>query len=86
MRFKVGQTVKLIDNNCMTASVGATARVTRLDKEYLQVTWITGHTKVSYGDVYSQMDGDYNYEQFVPALEVGEQLLFNFMLEKDYAV
>jgi len=80
MKFRVGQIVKLIDNAGMNASINAEAVVTALGSKYLSVKWIKGHTKVSTsGTKYAQMNGAYYYENFVPALEIGKQLEFDFM-------
>ena len=66
----------------MVASIGATAKVTRLGKEYVQVEWLTGHTKtIAPGTVFKQKDGGYGYEQFEPVLEIGKQMFFDFMYD-----
>jgi len=80
MKFRIGQTVRLIENAGMSASINAEAVVTALDSKYLSVKWIKGHTKVSTsGNKYTQMDGEYFYTSFVPAFEAGKQLEFDFM-------
>lgn len=77
MEFRVGQTVVLIDNYNMVASLGATAVVTDVDtgKRYnmklIDVEWKTNSNR--------QMNGGYEPYHFEPLLKKNEQLLFSFM-------
>lgn len=70
LKFKVGQTVELVDNNDMNAKVGSIAIIKRIDKEFLYVMWTTLQT---------QSDGAYYPYHFKSMLKKGEQLLFAFM-------
>ena len=72
MKFKIGQTVRLIKNDDMAAEIGATAVVADIG-EWLSVIWKTKY--------HNQGNGGYYSEQFEPAIEVGEQLQFSFMSE-----
>lgn len=76
MKFKVGQRVKVIDNNGMVASIGAIAIVTKANHncfghELIDVVWKTHYKR--------QMNGGYHSYKFKPSFVKGEQLLFNFM-------
>ena len=71
MKFKIGQTVRLINNNGLAAFIGATAVVTDLTERWLYVEWKTKHN--------GQGDGGYFARVFEPVIEVGEQLVFEFM-------
>ncbi|MBE3037077.1 MAG: hypothetical protein IMZ70_08380 [Candidatus Atribacteria bacterium] len=82
MLFKIGQLLRLINNTGMCAPIGAIAKIVYRgsDSAYgVRVKWISGHTKIVNNRVFSQMDGVYANYHFVPVLEVGEQLLFDFM-------
>ena len=71
MKFKIGQTVRLINNNGFAAFIGATAVVTDITSRWLYVAWKTKHN--------GQGNGGYCAREFEPAIEVGEQLVFSFM-------
>jgi len=73
MRFRVGQTVELVNSNNMGASLGATAIVDRVGDKYVYVTWIRDSKSKSQGD------GGYFPWDFKPVIRQGEQLLFSFM-------
>ncbi len=70
MKFKVGQTVMLINRVGMSALIGSTAIIERVGKEFLYVTWLTHQ---------SQSDGAYYLSHFKPTVEKNQQLLFAFM-------
>ncbi|MBE3037079.1 MAG: hypothetical protein IMZ70_08390 [Candidatus Atribacteria bacterium] len=72
MNFKVGQIVKAIDVDGLDIPLNSRARIARksIYKGMLNIEWLN--------DV-SLNNGDYYTERFVPALEVGEQLEFDFM-------
>ena len=69
-KFKVGQTVELIDNHCMAASVGATAIIYGISMGLIDVTWKTKSK--------GQLDGGYYPKYFKPTFKKGEQLYFNY--------
>jgi len=71
MRFKVGQTVELINTEGMAALLGATAIVNEVGGSYIKVVWKTRAN--------GQMNGGYYPNQFKPMPGKNEQLLFNFM-------
>ena len=76
IKFKVGQTVEVINKNGMVVSLGATAIVTRanysfMSSDLLDVVWKTKSN--------NQMDGTYFSSHFKPALRKNQQLLFSFM-------
>lgn len=73
MNFKVGQIVKLVNNEGMIAPIGATAVVKKVSTYYLGVVWK--------GYCNGQRDGGYYFHQFKPKVMRGEQLLFSFMGE-----
>jgi len=71
MRFKVGQTVELINNEGMAALLGATAIVDKVRGNYIDVVWKTRANGQEYGGYYP------NQFKIIPGKN--EQLLFNFM-------
>ena len=73
MKFKIGQTVKLINNDGIEADIGATAVIYKITDAYVSVHWLTNYHR--------QMDGGYWPHQFEPCAEVGQQLEFDFMSE-----
>lgn len=78
MKFKVGETVEVIDKNGMVALLGATAVVTKgnhiwFDMELIDVAWKTNSN--------NQMNGGYTTWHFSPMLKKNQQLLFSFMSE-----
>lgn len=76
MKFKVGQTVMLIDNSSKAAPIGSTAVVMGVDD------WVKGHIKVVWeGYVNCQMDGYYRSSCFKLILTKNQQLEFSFMSE-----
>lgn len=74
MKFKVGQTVIFKGADFMSAKAGATAVVTGLGR-YLEVNWVRNVL------CKTQMNGGYDYKDFEPALQEGEQMEFAFMKE-----
>lgn len=79
MGFKAGQTVEVVNNSGMVASLGATAVVKRVYKfcnhDLIDVVWKT--------DFNNQMDGGYHSYHFEYLLRKNEQLLFSFMSAMD---
>ncbi len=77
MKFKVGQTVELINNSGMAAPLGATAIVVGgiVYGNCVNVVWK--------GNVRNQMNGNYKLSGFRALPVRGEQLLFSFMVGKD---
>ena len=73
MQFKVGQIVMLIDRNGMSALIGSTAVIERIDNEFLYVTWAT---------LQRQDNGGYFLSRFKPMFRKNQQLLFNFMSDE----
>jgi len=73
MNFKVGQKVKLIDNNGMAADIGATAVISKIGNGWIKVVWLAHANR--------QMNGRYPSYHFKPAIKRGEQLLFDFANE-----
>jgi len=77
MKFRPGQTLKLVRDIGMAAKVGATVKVVGYSnsrgREWLQVEWLTNY--------FGQGNGGYPEEWFEPKIQVGEQLEFSFMLE-----
>ena len=76
MKFKVGQTVKVINKNGMVASLGATAVVIEgnhdwFDNDLIDVVWKTNSN--------NQMNGGYSSYHFKPMPRKNQQLLFSFM-------
>jgi len=69
--FVVGQTVEVVDNSGMCASIGATAIVEDINEIFLIVKWKTSSK--------TQMDGAYFLHHFKPKFVRDEQLLFAFM-------
>lgn len=75
MNFKIGQTVVLIDNFAMAAEVGAEGMIYKIG-EYISVKWKENEKWKGQGH------GGYYAHQFKPLIEVGEQLVFDFMKEQ----
>ncbi len=71
MKFKVGQTVRLINNSGMSANVGATAVIYSVSYMFLGVNWKTNSR--------SQCSGEYYPDKFEPVVKIGKQLVFDFM-------
>lgn len=71
MKFKIGQIVKLTNNNGMVACKGATAKVIGVGDMWINVVWITL--------AQNQMSGHYQLHKFKLLHTKNEQLLFNFM-------
>ena len=76
MKFKVGQTVEVINKSDMVASLGATAIVTKgnydfYDSDLINVMWKTNSN--------NQINGGYSSYHFKPVLQKHQQLLFAFM-------
>lgn len=76
MKFKVGQTVEVVNNDGMVASLGATAVVIKASHDWYGHNLIDVEWKTNYN---SQMNGVYHSSHFKPKSVRGEQLLFNFM-------
>lgn len=75
LKFKVGQTVELINNSGMDASLGATAIVKDMWGGFLRIRW-----KTDYG---RSRNGAYFSSRFKPKHVRGEQFLFPFMSAVD---
>lgn len=75
MKFKVGQTVELINNEEISADLGATAVVIHIDNEYISVIW-TRDKKW-----HNQGDGGYFPTDFKILPQKNQQLEFAFMGE-----
>ena len=71
MKFKVGQTVKLVKNSSMGADLGATAIVLHEYGEFIVIKWKM-HSN-------NQTNGSYYSTRFESAFTKNQQLLFNFM-------
>lgn len=76
IKFKVGQTVEVVDNCGMAAEIGATAVVTSVayafcDRIVIDVVWKTNYN--------NQMNGTYSALHFKPTFRKHQQLLFAFM-------
>ena len=76
MKFKVGQTVKVINKSGMVVSLGATAVVTQTDYGFMGLDLINVVWKTNSNN---QMDGGYSSYHFKPLLVKNQQLLFSFM-------
>jgi len=70
MKFKVGQTVMLVNRTGIRALVGSIAIIERIDKEFIYVTWTTHQM---------QSDGAYYPYRFKLVIEKNQQLEFSFM-------
>lgn len=75
-KFRVGQMVKVVDNNGMVASLGATAVVIKANHDFIgydviDVVWKTNSN--------NQMGGEYRSLHFESIHRKGEQLIFSFM-------
>ena len=80
MKFKIGQTVEVVNKIGMVVSLGATAIVIKTNHEYygsdlIDVVWKTNSN--------NQMNGGYQSYHFKPFLKEGQQLLFSFMSAMD---
>lgn len=75
MKFKVGQTVEVVDNYGMVASVGATAIVIKANYDFYGKTLVDVVWKTHFG---RQMNGGYQSYHFKLKFVRGEQLLFSF--------
>ena len=73
MKFKVGQTIRLINANDIAAELGATAVVRHINDRYVSVVWIRDSKWNKQGD------GGYYPVDFEAAIKKNQQLLFNFM-------
>ena len=73
MKFKVGQTVKLIKADDVAAELGAAAIVKHIDDRYVSVVWVRDSKWNNQGD------GGYYPDDFEAAIIKNQQLLFNFM-------
>ncbi len=73
MKFKVGQTVELINGNSMGADAGATAIVKHVYKTYVSVIWKRD------SKWHNQGDGGYYPKDFKLVPVKNQQLLFSFM-------
>lgn len=71
MKFKIGQTVELIDNNGMSAQLGATGVVEDVCGVFLYIQW-----KTDYG---RSISGAYFLHRFKPYFRKNQQLEFAFM-------
>ena len=80
MDFKVGQTVEVINKCGMAASLGATAVVTKVMRQYygmelIDVVWKTQSN--------NQINGGYQIYRFKPLIRKNEQMLFSFMINNE---
>ena len=75
MKFKIGQTVKLIDNEGMGVPLGTQAIILKIYEEFLDVKWQIG------AGTPTPNKGGWLICRWESVVNIGEQLLFDFMKE-----
>ena len=78
MKFKVGETVEVINKSGMAVPLGATAKVIKTNFDFYGSDLIDVVWKTNFGE---QMNGGYSSWHFKPVLRKNQQLLFRFMSE-----